>query len=72
MDRLESRARLDWWANSVTLLASLDVTVDITADDAGWHAHGTLTNDTAETRETLAFFRDLDPVSRCASRTAAR
>ena len=47
MDRVETRCYLDWWANSVTLLGSVDVSLVITSTETGWHAHGQLTNDEA-------------------------
>ena len=60
MDRYEGHGWLDWWANSITLLGSIDVWLVITAQGSGWEAHGHLTNE--EDREGLAFFCDLDPV----------
>jgi hypothetical protein len=62
MDRLQARCWLDWWANSSTLLGSVEVTVEITASGAGWDAHGRLTNDSSEDRDGFAFLCDLDPI----------
>lgn len=60
MDRFEARCWLDWWANSSTLLGSVEVAVDIAATDAGWRARGRLVSD--EDQEPFAFLSDLDPV----------
>ncbi|GHJ15339.1 hypothetical protein [Micromonospora sp. AKA38] len=62
MDRFEGRCWLDWWANTSTLLGSVEVAVVITASDAGWGAHGHLVSDTDEDRDGLAFLCDQDPV----------
>ncbi|GGS07705.1 hypothetical protein GCM10010169_60720 [Micromonospora fulviviridis] len=60
MDRFEGCCWLDWWANSSTLLGSVEVAVVIAATDAGWRARGRLVSD--EDQETFAFLNDLDPV----------
>jgi hypothetical protein len=60
VDRYEGHGRLDWWANSVTLLGSIEVSLVISAHGSGWAAHGRLANE--EDQEALAFFCDLDPV----------
>ncbi|MFF4892907.1 hypothetical protein [Micromonospora chersina] len=60
MDRFEGRCWLDWWANSSTLLGSVEVAVVAALTDAGWRARGRLVSD--EDRETIAFLNDLDPV----------
>ena len=60
MDAFEGQGWLDWWANSVTLLGSVEVSVTITVDAAGWVAKGGLARE--EDEEELAFFCDLDPV----------
>ncbi|MET8354888.1 hypothetical protein [Micromonospora sp. NPDC005206] len=62
MDRVEGRCWLDWWANSSTLLGSIEVAVVITAADAGWEARGHLVSDRNEDRDAFAFLCDLDPV----------
>ncbi|PWR14566.1 hypothetical protein DKT69_15660 [Micromonospora sicca] len=62
MDRFEGRCWLDWWANSSTLLGSVEVAVVITAADAGWEARGRLVSDGDEDQEAFAFLCDLDPV----------
>ncbi|MEU4714254.1 hypothetical protein AB0F73_11460 [Micromonospora purpureochromogenes] len=62
MDRFEGRCWLDWWANTSTLLGSIEVAVVITTNDAGWDAHGRLTSDADEERDGFAFLCDLDPV----------
>ncbi|WP_245718760.1 hypothetical protein [Micromonospora rhizosphaerae] len=62
MDRFEGRCWLDWWANSSTLLGSVEVAVVITAADAGWEARGRLVSDSDEDQEAFAFLCDLDPV----------
>jgi hypothetical protein len=60
VDRYEGHCRLDWWANPVTLLGSIDVSLVITAQGSEWEAHGRLANE--EDQEEFAFFCDLDPV----------
>ncbi|WP_433075728.1 hypothetical protein ACQP1P_29820 [Dactylosporangium sp. CA-052675] len=62
MDSVEGRAWLEWWANSSTLLGSVEVAVVITTSGAGWDAHGCLTSANDEDREGFAFLCDLDPV----------
>ncbi|GAA2564589.1 hypothetical protein GCM10010435_41240 [Winogradskya consettensis] len=62
MDRVESRCHLDWWANSVTLLASVEIAVVIAAADTGWAAEGCLISDDQEERDGFAFLCDMDPV----------
>ncbi|MFG3302905.1 hypothetical protein [Micromonospora chersina] len=61
MDRFEGRCWLGWWANTSTLLGSVEVAVVITASDAGWDAHGRLASDTDEDRDGFAFLCDQDP-----------
>ncbi|HEU5471879.1 MAG TPA: hypothetical protein VFV67_14605 [Actinophytocola sp.] len=60
MDRFTGRCWLDWWANSGTLLDSIEVAVVIKAVDAGWDASGHLVDDS--TRAAFQFLCDLDPV----------
>ena len=62
MDRFEGRCWLDWWANSSTLLGSVEVAVVITTNGASWDAHGRLISDKDEDREGFAFLCDSDPV----------
>ncbi|GAA0236758.1 hypothetical protein [Cryptosporangium japonicum] len=62
MDRYEGRCWLDWWANSSTLLGSAEVTVVITASDAGWDARAELISGDGDEREGLVLLCDLDPV----------
>ncbi|MEU8214969.1 hypothetical protein AB0C47_04275 [Micromonospora taraxaci] len=62
MDRFEGRCWLDWWANSSTLLGSVEVAVVIAAATAGGEADGRLLSDSEEDREAFAFLCDLDPV----------
>lgn len=62
MDRFEGRCWLDWWANSSTLLGSIEVAVVVTASIAGWEARGRLVSDSDEDRDAFAFLCDLDPV----------
>ncbi|BCJ67569.1 hypothetical protein [Polymorphospora rubra] len=63
MDSFEGRCRLDWWANSSTLLGSIEVDVVITdADEGNWAAHGCLVSDNDEDRDDFAFLCNLDPV----------
>lgn len=62
MDRFEGRCWLDWWANTSTLLGSVEVAAVITARDRGWDAHGSLLSNTDEGRDGFAFLCDQDPV----------
>ncbi|HEX5598654.1 MAG TPA: hypothetical protein VFX61_21940 [Micromonosporaceae bacterium] len=62
MDRFEGHCWLEWWANASTLFDSLEVTVVITTNDAGWDAQGRLASGTDEDRDGFAFLCDLDPV----------
>ncbi|MER7276657.1 hypothetical protein ABT369_19660 [Dactylosporangium sp. NPDC000244] len=62
METFEGRAWLEWWANSSTLLGSVEVAVVITTSGAGWDAHGFLASDNDEDRDGFAFLCDLDPV----------
>jgi uncharacterized protein YuzE len=41
-DRVEGQFHLDWWANSVTLLASVEIAVAIAVADTDWTAEGHL------------------------------
>jgi hypothetical protein len=56
------RCWLEWWANSSTRLGSVEVAVTITAEAAGWQAHGRLIGVGPEDREGFAFLCELDPV----------
>ncbi|MEV4532647.1 hypothetical protein AB0J82_02335 [Asanoa sp. NPDC049518] len=62
MNRIEARCWLDWWANSSTLLGSVEVVVVVTATHTGWNARGHLAGDADEDRDGFAFLCDLDPV----------
>ncbi|MEU3456728.1 hypothetical protein ABZ671_24465 [Micromonospora sp. NPDC006766] len=62
MDRFEGRCWLDWWANSSTLLGSVEVAVVITVAGAGWEGGGRLVSESDEDREAFAFLCELDPV----------
>ncbi|MEV0733634.1 hypothetical protein [Polymorphospora sp. NPDC050346] len=63
MDRFEGRCWLDWWANSSTVLGSVEVHVVIAAaDNVTWAAHGCLVSDNDEDRDGFAFLCDLDPL----------
>ena len=52
MDQYEGRGRLDWWANSSTLLGSAEVTVVITASDTEWNARAQLISEDDDERES--------------------
>ena len=62
MDRFEGCCHLDWWANAVTCLASVAVSVVITVAETGWAAEGRLVGADDEGREGFAFLCDMDPV----------
>ncbi|MFG1656881.1 hypothetical protein ACGFIY_10175 [Micromonospora chersina] len=62
MDRFEGRCWLDWWANSSTLLGSVEVAIVIAAVTGGWEADGRLVSESDEDREAFAFLCELDPV----------
>jgi hypothetical protein len=58
MDRFEGRCHLDWWANPVTCLASIEITLAVAVTDTGWTAEGRLASD----NEDFALLLDMDPV----------
>jgi hypothetical protein len=60
MDRFEGRCWLDWWVNRSTNFGDIEVSVVITASQAGWDAHGQLTRN--DECEGFAFLCALDPV----------
>ncbi|MEV6598596.1 hypothetical protein AB0M36_17220 [Actinoplanes sp. NPDC051346] len=62
MERFEGHCHLDWWANSMTLLASVEVAVAIATTDTGWSAEGRLLTDDEDEREGFAFLCEMDPV----------
>ncbi len=62
MDCYQGRCRLEWWANSATLLASAEIAVDIAAAGAGWRAHGQLFSDDGAQREWFTLLCGMDPV----------
>ncbi|GGM27063.1 hypothetical protein GCM10007977_030340 [Dactylosporangium sucinum] len=62
MESFEGRCWLDWWANSSTLLGSVEVAVVIAVVDGGWRARGRILSDGPEEREAFDFLRALDPV----------
>ena len=62
MDRFEGRCRLEWWANSSTLLCSAEVAVVIESTDGGWQATGRLAGLGEAEREGFDFVCELDPV----------
>jgi hypothetical protein len=61
-ERFEGSCHLDWWANSVTCLASVAVSVVVTVTETGWAAEGNLVGADGEEREGFALLCDLDPV----------
>lgn len=62
MDRFEGRCWLDWWANPITLLGSVEVDVVITAaDDGTWEASGNAVLEDDENRSGFALLCDLAP-----------
>ncbi|MEV4278630.1 hypothetical protein [Actinoplanes xinjiangensis] len=62
MDLFAARCHLDWWANSVTCLASVAVSLVVTTTEVGWTAKGHLVSTDDEEREGFALLCDLDPV----------
>jgi hypothetical protein len=62
MNRIEGLCHLDWWANSVTLLASVEIAVVIATADTDWAAEGHLISDNDEERDGFAFLCEMDPV----------
>ena len=62
MDRFEGRCWLEWWANSSTLLGSVEVAVVVAAVTGGCKADGRLVSESDEDREAFAFLCELDPV----------
>ncbi len=62
MDGVEIRCHLDWSANSVTLLASVEIAVVIATADTGWAAAGRLVSDDEEEHDGFIFLSDTDSV----------
>jgi hypothetical protein len=62
MDRFEGRCHLDWWANPITCLARVEITLAIAVTDMGWTAEGRLASDNHDEREGFALLLDMDPV----------
>ncbi|GIE78695.1 hypothetical protein Aph02nite_46450 [Actinoplanes philippinensis] len=62
MNRFETCCHLDWWANPVTCLASVAVSLVVTTTESGWAAEGRLLAAGDEQREGFALLCDLDPV----------
>jgi hypothetical protein len=62
MDRFEGRCWLDWWANSSTLLGSVEIAVVVTASGSGWAGQGKLVSEDDDDREGFVFLCELDPV----------
>jgi hypothetical protein len=62
VDRVELRCWLDWWANSSTVLASVDAIVSVESRADGWRADGRLVSADREEHEAFAFLCALDPV----------
>lgn len=62
VERYEGRCWLDWWANSSTLLDSVEIAVDIVAATSGWTAQGELISKDDDDREGFVFLCELDPV----------
>jgi hypothetical protein len=48
MQHFQGRCYLDWWANSTTCLASIEVTLVATFADSHWAAEGRLVSDDSE------------------------
>jgi hypothetical protein len=60
LDQIGSAARLEWWANSVTCLADVDVDVTVSVTAVGWHARAAMQPDVDD--EALDFLLELDPL----------
>lgn len=62
MDGYVGPARLEWQANSVTCLGSIDVDLSVVVDDVGWHASARFVAPLlGEDREGWRFLLQLDP-----------
>ncbi|MFI0407834.1 hypothetical protein [Actinomadura sp. 3N508] len=62
MDAYEGPACLEWWANPLTCLYSIDVRVSVVNDDSGWHTSAEFDPPlTGDHRETWNFFMDAAP-----------
>jgi hypothetical protein len=60
VNRYEGPARLEWWANPVTCLGSVEVVVVVQVAADGWAGHASLVDE--EDREGLDFLCELDPL----------
>ena len=62
VDRYAGPAWLEWWANKETCLGSVEVNLQVTADDEGWHASATFATPlVGEDKEAWEFLMQLDP-----------
>lgn len=62
MDRYQGPARLEWWANKDTCLASIDVRLLVVSDSAGWRSTAAFASPlTGEDREGWEFLMMLSP-----------
>lgn len=62
VNHFETCCHLDWWANPVTCLASVAVSLVVTTTELGWAAEGYLLGADDEEREGFALLCELDPV----------
>jgi len=62
MEHFQGRCYLDWWANSTTCLASIEVSLVARSMDSDRIAEGHLVSDDSEEREGFILLCDLDPV----------
>ena len=61
VDRYAGPAWLEWWANRDTCLGSVEVNLQVTVDDEGWHASATFAAPlVGEDREAWEFLMQLD------------
>ena len=62
VDRVEFRCRLEWWANSATLLGCPEVAVVVTASGSELVGHGRMVSEDDDDREGFVFLCEMDPV----------
>ena len=62
VDRVEFHCRLEWWANSTTLLGCPEVAVVVTASGSELVGHGRLVSEDDDDHEGFVFLCEMDPV----------
>jgi len=62
VERFEGRGWLEWWANSSTMLASVEIAMVVTVDGRDWSGQGHLVSGNDDDRDGFVLLCELDPV----------